>query len=233
MRSGDRRMLEEINRVVCDSVSDIHFVYHKNYKQKLLKENIPSKNVHVVGNTIVEVIKKESFPPKTSEHILVDIHRPENFLDKNRMENLLSYLKYYKDMGVPVLFLEFPRTVKKLIEHQLYEKYKQICIMLPLQTFAEYLRMCRRSCFLVSDSGTGQEEPALIDVPVIVPRDYTERPESMQNYCSIMLDINRPFCNKQNNKINKFLKFYLKKKKTSWMGTGNTSDKIIQVLKKL
>ena len=57
MRSGDKRMLEEINRTVCDICSDFLFVYHDNYKEKLAKENIHS-GVHVVGNTIVEVVNK-------------------------------------------------------------------------------------------------------------------------------------------------------------------------------
>ena len=233
MRSGDRRMLEEINRVVCDSVSDILFVYHQNYKKKLLKENIPAKKIHVVGNTIVEVIKQKTFCKRTYEHILVDVHRPENFLYKNRMENLLSYLKYYKNIGIPVIFLEFPRTIKNLKEQGLYEEYKNTCIFIPLQGFADYLNLCARSCFLVSDSGTGQEEPALLDVPVIVPRDYTERPESMKNHCSLMLNINRTQNAKEIKKINNFLKIYHKKKKAAWLGNGKTSEKIIEVLKKI
>lgn len=233
MRSGDRRMLEEINRVVCDSVSDLLFVYHKNYKEKLLKENISAKNIHVVGNTIVEVIKNKYFSNRTYEHILVDIHRPENFLYKERMENLLEYIYYYKkNYGYTVLFLDFPRTVKKLQEFSLYEKYKKICICIPLQSFDEYLRLCRRSLFLISDSGTAQEEPALLDVPVIVPRDYTERPESVENFCSIMIDINKK--NKVNfKKIDTFLKNFRSKRKIAWLGNGKTSDKIIEVLSKI
>lgn len=234
MRSGDRRMLEEINRVICDNVSDIHFVYHKNYKTKLLKENILQKNIHVVGNTIVEVIKNKKIPPKTQEHILVDIHRPENFLYKNRMENLLQYLSFYrKTYNFTILFLEFPRTVTKLKEFNLYNGYKENCICIPLQSFDEYLKLCRRSLFLISDSGTAQEEPALIDVPVIVPRDYTERPESLENNCSIMININEYISGSRINKINKFITNYKKKKKSSWLGNGQTSNKIINILSKI
>jgi len=232
MRSGDRRMLEEINRVVCDSVSDILFVYHKNYKTKLLKENIPAKNIHVVGNTIVEIIKNKTLSPKTYEHILVDIHRPENFLYKERMKNLLDYLSYYKKTyDYTILFLNFPRTVKKLKEFGLYEQYKNVCTCIPLQSFDEYIRLCRRSLFLVSDSGTAQEEPALLNVPVIVPRDYTERPESVENGCSIMLDTNKSVQKQTLKKLNTFLKNY--KSRTAWLGNGKTSEKIIKILSNL
>ena len=80
MRSYDKRMLEEINRIVCDHCSDFLFVYHENYKQKAIKENIDPNSVFVVGNTIVEVAEK--FKPtevKKNDKIILDIHRPENF----------------------------------------------------------------------------------------------------------------------------------------------------------
>ena len=236
MRSGDRRMLEEINRVVCDSVSDILFVYHENYKQKLLKENIPSGNIHVVGNTIVEVInqKKIRVSPRAHEHVLIDIHRPENFLYKNRMQILLDYIKYFKNnYGDTILFLSFPRTVKKLEEYGLYQEYKNNCNCIPLQSFDDYLALCSRSIFIISDSGTGQEEPAILDVPVVVPRDYTERPESVQNHCSIMMNINEPVNSHQIENINNFVKNFKQNKNADWLGDGTTSEKIIEVLKKI
>ena len=89
MRSHDKRMLEELNRTVCDHCSHILFVYHEDYKNNLSNENIKD-NVHIVGNTIVEVCKP--FIPtvtKRKDLILLDIHRPENFQSKNRIENII------------------------------------------------------------------------------------------------------------------------------------------------
>ena len=91
MRSHDKRMLEEINRTVCDHCSHILFVYHDDYKEHVSRENI-KENVHVVGNTIVEVCKP--YIPtikKKNDMILVDIHRPENYKHKHRMENIVKY----------------------------------------------------------------------------------------------------------------------------------------------
>ena len=94
MRSYDKRMLEEINRTVCDHCSDILFVYHEDYKAQLEKENI-TKNVFVVGNTIVEPLSnfKEEImkTPKRKDLILLDIHRPENFKYPNRLNNIIKF----------------------------------------------------------------------------------------------------------------------------------------------
>jgi UDP-N-acetylglucosamine 2-epimerase (non-hydrolysing) len=92
MRSYDKRMLEEINRVVCDHCSDYLFVYHENYKEKALREGIPEENIFVVGNTIVEVANKLGYNgPRKRNTVLLDIHRPENFKYENRLRNIKKY----------------------------------------------------------------------------------------------------------------------------------------------
>ena len=76
MRSYDRRMPEEVNRVICDYVSDQVFVYTKLYKERLIAENKDPKQVHVVGNTIVEIVKQyKPTGTRTRDYILADIHR--------------------------------------------------------------------------------------------------------------------------------------------------------------
>ena len=118
MRSFDKRMLEEINRTVCDHCSHIHFVYHDEYKKFLHNENIKD-NVHVVGNTIVEVCRP--FIPsenKRNDMILLDIHRPENFKHKHRMEHIIKYANScIKRFGLPIKMLNFGRTTKYLKEY--------------------------------------------------------------------------------------------------------------------
>jgi len=94
MRSYDKRMLEELNRTVCDHCSDILFVYHEDYKEQVRLENI-TKNVFVVGNTIVEpflLFRNEiTANPKEKNMILLDIHRPENFKYADRLRNIFRF----------------------------------------------------------------------------------------------------------------------------------------------
>ena len=81
MCSYDKRMFEEINRIVCDHCSDYLFVYHGNYKQKALEDGIDEKQIFVVGNTFVEIARdmqeKLLSTEKKNSHILLDVHRPK------------------------------------------------------------------------------------------------------------------------------------------------------------
>lgn len=231
MRSGDNRMLEEINRKVCDHCSDIHFVYHRNYQRKLEFEGILN-NVHVVGNTIVEVVNK-IIPThiKSDYKIILDIHRPENFLYEDRLRNILIYAKMMGNyFSLPIIMLSFPRTMEAIKKFKLDHFLDGECIYTSkLYPYAMYITSVYDSKFIISDSGTAQEEPALLGTRVIVPRDFTERPESVENNCSFMVDVNDI-----NKTWGESISWINDKKEiqTSWLGDGTTSDKIIEILKK-
>lgn len=228
MRSGDKRMLEEINRTVCDHCSDYHFVYHKHYRNNLLNEGLDPKGIHVVGNTIVEVVKPivDTFKPcPKMEHIILDVHRPENFKYEERLKKIVCLAKEASiAFNLPVKMLKFSRT------QQMIEKFKidlgkiEIIDLLPYMDYLRSLWHCR---ILISDSGTAQEEPAFLSIPVLVPRDFTERPESVANGCSCMVDLKKSgFCSELE------WAWMFDPPKTAWMGDGTTSEQIINVLKK-
>jgi UDP-N-acetylglucosamine 2-epimerase (non-hydrolysing) len=229
MRSGDKRMLEEINRMVCDLCSDFLFVYHDNYKTKLAKENIID-GVHVVGNTIVEVVKKHMpSGDRLKDCIILDIHRPENFKFQNRLENIIKYANEMSaNYDLPVYMLGFPRTLTMIEEFKIDLGGILVIDLLP---FKGYINAVYNSKFIISDSGTAQEEPAILGTSVIVPRDFTERPESVESNCSFMLDVNTP-----NNSTwpssQTWLSSNAEKRDTSWLGDGTTADKIIEILKR-
>jgi UDP-N-acetylglucosamine 2-epimerase len=231
MRSGDKRMLEEINRIVCDHCSDFLFVYHNNYRDKVLKENINEDSIFVVGNTIVEVVNE--FKPndiKLNDKIILDIHRPENFKYKNRLENILIYantigVKY----DLPVKMLGFKRTLDKIVEFGIDIKTFNKIEVVDLLPFRKYVTDVYHSKLIISDSGTAQEEPSLLDTPVIVPRDFTERPESIENNCSFMLDVNS-MDNKTWEDSLEWVLTNFKHKNCDWLGDGTTSEKIIEIL---
>jgi UDP-N-acetylglucosamine 2-epimerase (non-hydrolysing) len=235
MRSYDKRMLEEINRTICDHCSDILFVYHNDYKNQLEKENI-TKNVHVVGNTIVEPfsIFREMIMNKQKQKnmILLDIHRPENFNYTNRLKNIFLFANNcIKKYNIPVKILYFKRLKDEIDKHSLDLGSIE---MVPLYAYKEYLDVVYHCHFIISDSGTGQEEPALLGTPVIVPRDFTERPQSYENNCSFQLQVDNLNMDDSFEWIHKIDNGDIVMN-TSWLGEGNTSklvvEKIIDFLK--
>lgn len=228
MRSYDKRMLEEINRIVCDHCSDLLFVYHNDYKSQLAAEGI-TKNVHVVGNTIVEPLSifkpLIAAEPKAMTQILVDVHRPEN---TKYPERLRQIIRFANEAGVrynlPVKMLYFKRLADTIAAENLDLGAIE---MVPLMGYTEYLTTVYNSPFIISDSGTGQEEPALLDTPVIVPRDFTERPQSYTANCSkqLPLDADADWSTVWTWLDSKPLP------DASWLGNGNTAALVIECLK--
>jgi UDP-N-acetylglucosamine 2-epimerase len=226
MRSYDKRMLEELNRTVCDHCSNVLFVYHEDYKDQLLKENILEDNIHVVGNTIVEVCREMAADiisePKLNKQIILDIHRPENFKYKNRLENIIKFAIICGNRyNLPVKMLGFKRTMQYIEQFNINLGNIKV---VPLMSYKEYLYNQYHSKFIISDSGTAQEEPALLKTPVVVPRDFTERPQSYDHNCSVYL------CTNQIYQFS-FDKLDSLNIDASWLGDGKTSDRIISILK--
>jgi UDP-N-acetylglucosamine 2-epimerase (non-hydrolysing) len=227
MRSFDKRMLEEINRTTCDHCSDLLFVYHEEYKRSLHNENIRN-NVHVVGNTIVEVCRPfadaAATKDKPRDMILVDIHRPENFRRPHRMATIVRYANWCgKRFQLPVKMLKFHGTCAALEGKDL-----GIIELVDLMSYTEYLDTIGRKCkLLISDSGTGQEEPAMFGTPVIVPRDFTERPQSTEANCSFMLHVENELDNADESfaYLDAIIDGSLKMS-VDWLGDGNTAERI-------
>ena len=136
--------------------------------------------------------------------------------------NLVNYI-----FNIPVKLLYFPRLVKKLEEFEINLGNIEI---IPLMPYKNYLSTVYNSLFLISDSGTAQEEPAFLKTPVIVPRDFSERPESEKHFNSYRIDVNS--VNETWENSIEYLKSDYFKFDTSWMSDGvSTSDKIINILK--
>ena len=123
--------------------------------------------------------------------------------------------------------LGFKRTLDHIKKFELDTGGLEI---VDLMSYKNYITSLVRAVFLISDSGTAQEEPALSGVPVVVPRDYTERPQSMKADCSFMLDVNSVF-----NSTWKASRNWIAEAKPnpSWLGEGDTSDNIVQALKQI
>lgn len=233
MRSYDRRMPEEVNRVICDYVSDLIFVYTPTYKERLIKENKNPKQIHVVGNTIVEIVKKHRPTGKRrKDFILADIHRNENLKTPEQFNHILTYLNTIgQKLNMEVKLVKFNRACKMIDRYDLLKIKKNISLVGPYG-FLEYLNYQYNAYGIISDSGTSQEECPLLGVPVAVPRKSTERPESIENGNSILVGEDRPINKMVTETISFFKNYTVSPNQLRWLGNGKTSETIIKILMK-
>ncbi|MCK4613808.1 MAG: UDP-N-acetylglucosamine 2-epimerase [Thermoplasmata archaeon] len=232
MRSYDRRMPEEVNRVICDYVSDYVFVYTPLYKERLIKENKDPDSIFVVGNTITEIVKM--YIPtgkKEMDYIIADIHRNENLSDPGQYRHILEYLDKVGELsGLPVKLVRFNRAIKLAEKHNLYDGLSNIEIVGPYG-FLDYLKLQYHAYGVISDSGTSQEECPLLKVPVAVPRNFTERPESVKYGNSILVGETNPIDEMAQRTLQFFQNYTISEDDMKWLGDGTTSMKIVNILK--
>jgi UDP-N-acetylglucosamine 2-epimerase (non-hydrolysing) len=231
MRSYDRRMPEEINRVICDYLSDFVFVYTPLYKERLVKENKNPDDIYVVGNTITE-IANEYMPigERKRDYILADIHRNENLSSVAQYDYILSYLSQVsKKSGLPVKLVKFNRGLKLAEQGNLYSKYPDMELIGPYG-FLKYLELQYHAYGVISDSGTSQEECPLLGVPAVIPRNFTERPESVENGNSILVGEHVDIDIMVDKTIQFFQNYHISPEQVAWLGDGTTSKKIVKIL---
>lgn len=223
---------EELNRRIADSVSDILLTYTHTYVLHGMREGIPKERIYVIGNTIVEAVSKfadHEYIGKKS-HILADIHRHSNIESKSRLEKIILSLNDYSAVyGTKVIMLDFGRTTDAINKFNInLGKIK----LIPLMGYKDFLRAQQDSLFVVSDSGTSCEETPLLKVPVICPREEDERPEAFypENQCAFKLHLDEPGSFQKS--INWLNSYDPQNTNTEWLGTGQTSKMILDVLRK-
>jgi len=190
LRSFDRTMPEEINRVVADHISDYLFPPTETSRQNLLREGIDDAKIIVTGNTVVdavyqnlEISKKKSdvladMGLKPREYFLVTAHRAENVDVKELLEGIIRGLSAVGDAySLPVIFPMHPRTAKMVREFGL--SLDGITVTPPVG-YLEFLQLESNARLVLTDSGGLQEESCILGVPCVTLRENTERPETVE-----------------------------------------------------
>lgn len=179
LRSFDRGMPEEINRLLTDQLSDLLFTPSEDADQNLMKEGIPAEKIHRVGNvmidSLVRLLPATDYLPTngySERYALVTLHRPSNV---DGAENLKKILQALLDLAniLEVVFPVHPRTRARLNEFGINLSRLHITEPLP---YIEFLALQRRACMVITDSGGIQEETTFLQVPCITIRANTERP---------------------------------------------------------
>lgn len=189
LRSFDRTMPEEINRILADHCSDYLFAPTDVSQKNLLTEGIAEEKIFVVGNTVVDALSKSSKLNKDNTvldrlglvpkgYCLVTVHRQENVDDKKRFFNILSGLKnLWKEFRIPVVYPVHPRSRKRMSEFGLQSE--GVMLVDPVD-FLSFLKLEKNAKLILTDSGGVQEEACVFGVPCVTLRDNTERPETIE-----------------------------------------------------
>ncbi|SFJ71719.1 non-hydrolyzing UDP-N-acetylglucosamine 2-epimerase [Amycolatopsis regifaucium] len=185
LRSHDRAMPEEHNRVLIDHLADLCCAPTEQNRRNLLAENVASDRIAVTGNTVVEALEA-ALPSagdraavlaarglRRDEYVLATIHRPENVDDPDRLAEILRELAR---LPLPVVFPLHPRTGKSVERFGLTRLLDPLHVLEP-QAYPAFLALAAEAALLVSDSGGIQEEVSVLKRPVVVVRRSTERPE--------------------------------------------------------
>lgn len=192
LRSGDRWMPEEINRIVTDAIADLLFVTEQSGVDNLRQEGVPEEKIAFVGNVMIDSLV--SFREKAAqspiiddldlggeEYVLMTMHRPSNVDHRAGIEALLRILKGLAT-NLHVVFPMHPRTANRFEEFGLRDELDAIdaLTLLPPQGYLEFLRLMESAAVVVTDSGGIQEETTFLKVPCITLRENTERPSTIE-----------------------------------------------------
>jgi len=188
IRSRDRSMPEEINRMVTDSITDILMPPSKDAVENLLAEGHKPESIHLVGNIMIdtllesqEMIKQsgilENLGLSAKSYVTLTLHRPSNVDNIENFRKILAALAFIQK-EIPIVFPIHPRTRKMISEFGLEEhvaSLKNLILTDPLGYF-DFGRLISESRFVLTDSGGIQEETTVYGIPCITLRENTERP---------------------------------------------------------
>jgi UDP-N-acetylglucosamine 2-epimerase (non-hydrolysing) len=201
LRSGDRGMPEEINRIVTDSIADLLFVTEQSGVDNLRQEGVPEEKIAFVGNVMIDSLI--SFREKAAQspiiddlelegevYVLMTMHRPSNVDHKEGIEALLRILNGLAS-NLHVVFPMHPRTANRFEEFGLREDLDAIrdLKILPPQGYLEFLRLMEEASVVVTDSGGIQEETTFLKVPCITLRENTERPVTIDEGTNELMEL--------------------------------------------
>lgn len=243
LRSGDRKMPEEINRILTDSVADYLFVTEESGMQHLSREGVAPEKVFFVGNVMIDSLERyrekaqqssilTDLKVNTHEFILVTMHRPANVDTEKGLISILELLEL-SSSKTQVIFPIHPRTRANMDKFHLTERLNQIpnlIITEPLG-YIEFIQLMSNASAILTDSGGIQEETTYLGVPCLTFRDSTERPITVSlgtNQLLSDLDPQKTFA-----ALSKVLQGEVKKGEIPPLWDGHAAERIAAIIHQL
>jgi len=185
LRSGDRTMPEEINRIVTDRLADLLLTPSSDADDNLIAEGVAREKIHRVGNVMIDTLfrhlpkatldrVRDRVPVQKRAYAVVTLHRPSNVDDPERLSGLLEMMKTIA-LRLPVVFPVHPRTRARLSDAHVGLDGSGLFLTEPMG-YVDFLSLTSNARLVLTDSGGLQEESTALGVPCLTLRENTERP---------------------------------------------------------
>lgn len=234
IRSWDRSMPEEINRMLTDSITDYFFTTSKWASENLRKEGHNEDQIYFVGNVMIDTLRANEHrfqePPiwntlglKEKKYLVMTMHRPANVDEETKLKTFMESIDQNTG-GMPVIFPIHPRT--KGILQKASIQTKNIHLIEPLG-YLEFNYLVKHAIGVVTDSGGITEETTVMNVPCITLRDHTERPETVDIGTNKLIGTDPK---KIKPALEKLLSGHWKKGQIPEKWDGKTASRILSIL---
>ena len=201
LRSFDRKMPEEINRIVTDAISELLFTTSRGAIKNLRNEGIPERKIFFVGNVMIDTLNKHRhhaehlgtparFSLEKGEYALVTLHRAANVDHSKTLSNIVEALIAIQ-AEIPVLFAAHPRTVKRIDEFGFRDRIvstQNLQLIQPMG-YLPFLDLMMHAKMVLTDSGGIQEETTILNIPCLTIRENTERPVTITEGTNTLVGI--------------------------------------------
>lgn len=255
LRSHDRKMPEEINRILTDQISDYLFTTCEDADQNLLREGIPKEKIHFVGNVMIDTLiqlypisKKSDIlkrlglisQDRTNAYALVTLHRPSNVDDRAVLGDLMETLIALSN-EIPIVFPAHPRTLNQIKNFRLSKKIHFLKMsaphnpknlsrnfsVIPPLGYVDFLCLMSHAKLVLTDSGGIQEETTFLGIPCLTLRDNTERPITINQGTNILVGTDP---RKIQSEVRSVLKDGMKKTRIPRYWDGRAAKRVVKIL---
>jgi UDP-N-acetylglucosamine 2-epimerase (non-hydrolysing) len=236
LRSYDRKMPEEINRLLTDAISDYLLTPAEEADENLRKEGIPEDKIYLVGDIMIDTLIWEmertpeiDSPPfgnlEAENYAVLTLHRPSNVDDEETFKGIAEALNTIA-REIEIVFPAHPRTRKRIEEFNIEFDSDNIEITNPL-SYRDFLRLYKNSKFVLTDSGSIQQETTYLNIPCLTIRENTERPFTITKGTNVLVGTNKDTIIEESLKI---LNGKQKESKGMPLWDGKTAERIVDII---